>query len=271
MNLNQMNLNQPWIKQFFALSTTYGTALTLLVVPIASFAQSPELSEPPLRFVSPTLSQQTLTQLADRGAPRRRSGAGTRGDCPPLAAGTPEPIALVALVPSPGPKQNEAIALGLTTEAHPTFWVYIPYDRTEISRLQFVLLDEQEEPVIAPITISVQTTPGVVSLQLPETAPPLTMGKYYRWYVTIDCQPQGSTDTYVEGMIQRVELPANLRQQLLKATAKERTQLYAENGIWYDALTQMQMLRQQSPDDPKLKAAWVSLLESVGLGAVVKR
>lgn len=238
-----------------------GCSLSIFSILTPVWAQSSGNTRAPIQFVQPTLENRSLDQLGDRGAPRRRTGAGTRGDCPPLAAGTPE---LTALVPMVQAGERGAIALGLTTEARPTFWVYIPYPQNT-TNLRFVLLDETEKPVTEPVPLPPQTTPGIVGFRLPDSMPALEVGQYYRWYILVDCQPNGTSDTFVEAMVQRVAPSPALTRQLAGTTSENRMRLYAENSIWYDALTQLQTLRQQSPRNAELETAWVSLLQSIGL------
>jgi Domain of Unknown Function (DUF928) len=232
-------------------------------------AQPSSTSKSALRFQPTKLSAQQQLKLAKRGAPRRRGGAGTRGDCPDLGS-KPQAVALVSLI-QPAEKTDSPIALGLTTEARPMFWFYIPYDRSKLSTVRFTLLDESENPVVEPIALPLGTVPGIVGFRLPESAPPLAVGQYYHWYLLMDCLPKGTTDVFVEALVQRVELPTLLKQQLMQATPRDRARLYAANGIWHDALTELQLLRQSSPKNASLAQDWRDLLESQGLTQVVDK
>jgi hypothetical protein len=49
---------------------------------------------------------------------------------------------------------------------------------------------------------------------------------------------------------------------------REQINLYAANGIWHDALTNLAQLRQTNPEDAALMADWESLLKSVNLEAI---
>ena len=46
--------------------------------------------------------------------------------------------------------------------------------------------------------------------------------------------------------------------------------LYAQAGIWYEALATLAELRRSKPNDSVLISAWESLLQSVGLDTVAK-
>jgi hypothetical protein len=227
--------------------------------------QSQQSNTSKIRFVEPALERQP----DNRGAPRDRKGAGTRGDCP--AINTP----LTALVPlvSKTASQKQATApyvLGLTTSEHPTFWFYVPYSAKNINSVKFVLLDEKNNSVTKePIALTLPKTPGVISVTLPTTEKPLVVGQYYHWYLLIDCNPQSrSEDLAVEGLVQRITLNKDLASRLQAATPRQRVALYARAGIWQDAITTLGELKRAKPQDPALAADWKDLLESVGLADV---
>ncbi|MBD2744956.1 DUF928 domain-containing protein [Coleofasciculus sp. FACHB-1120] len=213
---------------------------------------------------------------ADRSAPAgRQRGGASRGTCP--AAIGEEP--LTALVPATQTSLNEGKSgnLGLNTfesvwaltaaEA-PTFWYYVPYALTPDLPAEFILQDEQGNNVYKTKFIASPKQPGVVKVRLPATVAPLKVGKMYRWFFIIDCEPDAPP--LVEGWVQRIAPSATLRSQLQKATPRERVVLYAKQGIWHDALTALAELRSANPNDGALTADWVSLLNSGGLEAIAQ-
>jgi hypothetical protein len=62
-----------------------------------------------------------------------------------------------------------------------------------------------------------------------------------------------------------VEPSPSLSQQLATATPEEQPQIYAQAGIWYEALATLVKLRQDQPQNPALISQWETLLASVGL------
>ncbi len=135
----------------------------------------------------------------DINAPSHRIGGGKRG-CEnivkQMTVSNERP--LTALAPVYGPKDS-GLVFGLTTVSNPTFWFYIPYLPTVSA--EFVLQDAAQQ-IVYQTPISLSGTPGVVSLPLPSTAPPLEIGKRYRWYFNIYCQPQ-QPPVFVYGWIKR--------------------------------------------------------------------
>ncbi|MBD1849135.1 DUF928 domain-containing protein [Cyanobacteria bacterium FACHB-502] len=204
-------------------------------------------------------------RLASRGGTNGRSRAGTRGDCPAVN-GSPELTAIVPL--AQGSLDNAVVetAIGTTTAAYPTFWFYLPYSTDEIHSVQFVVNDEQDMPLFAPVTVPLNSSfPGLVSIQLPSSSPPLEVGKYYRWYVMLDCSPQGGNDAFVDAFVQRVALAPGIAVQLETVSPTERINLLLDNGSWHEAVSELYALQMQSPDDVSIRAAWSSMLELGGI------
>ena len=52
-----------------------------------------------------------------------------------------------------------------------------------------------------------------------------------------------------------------IKEQLEKATPRDRVALYAVNGLWFDALTVAAQLRRRNPNNP----SWAELLQVIGL------
>lgn len=189
------------------------------------------------------------------------SGGGTRS---PLSVSCPEDKEnkgqyLTALVPTLTPSTN----LALTVAAHPQFFVYMP--ETSARTAEFVLKDENENDVYRQ-TLSISGSPEIVNLSLPKTVAPLKIGKNYHWYFSLVCNPGNRRrDVYVDGWSQRTELSPNLAVQLQKATPSDRPNLYAQAGIWHEALSTLADLCREAPNAPTLAAEWKKLLESAGL------
>lgn len=202
-----------------------------------------------LTATSPTLAQQYVPP--DRGLPGRREGGGTRGNCL-----TSQPT-LTAFMPQTN--------FGRTTRAYPTLYWYIP--QTTAAVAEFELLNDQEE-VIYTTQVQLTQKSGILQITLPDTdrTTALETGKTYHWYLSLACDPQDrSGDVITEGWIERTELDATLTNQLEQATEGDRAALYAEAGIWYDALDTLAELRSLHPNDPIILRSWNNLLTSVGL------
>jgi len=192
----------------------------------------------------------------DIGSPTR-SAEGVRGGC----ASNPQ-LKLTALVP-----KNK---IGRTVSDYPTFFFYLPQTQAELA--EFILLDKSGNQIYKQ-TLKISNLSGVIGVSIPasKNVPPLEVDKSYSWNFTVICDPQdGSSDMMEIGTVRRVELSADIRSQLEKADPRQKTFIYAENGIWQDALSNLAAARRDQPSDTELKADWESLLDSVTLGKIAK-
>lgn len=187
---------------------------------------------------------QILT-LPNRGAPgTRRAGAASRNLCD-----RSEP--LTALVPGTN--------FGLTSKERPTFWFYVPYT-TGIAG-EFLLTDASGKEVYRR-TVIVSGTPGIISINLPKTASPLEVDGRYTWNFSAICQKE---TFLVQGEVIRVTLADEINRQLETVTAKERLFILAENGLWFDLVTEFIYLLPNSSQDTDLQQEWVTLWHKVDL------
>ena len=202
----------------------------------------------PVRSQSKSSQDEKLDFSGD-GRPGKRAGGGSRSSCP--STKTP----LTALVP--------ASNAGTTVSDRPSFWFYVPYTPEQSSAGEFVLQDKQENDVYRQ-TFTLPPTPGLVSLQLPQTAPALNVDRPYRWYFKLYCSDSAlATANFVEGWVRRVSLKSDLATKL----EQKKNLAYKEYGnhlIWFDALDSLARLRSHQ-DNARLKRDWSQLLGAEGV------
>lgn len=212
----------------------------------------------------------TPPPLPGRGTPGQRGQGASRGPC------RPNEQPLTALVPTWETaikrQRSEDIRVtnvwGLTTQAQPTVWFYVP--KAINTSAEFVLQNEAGETLYRTRLVPPQQA-GIVRVQLPSTAPPLEINKLYRWFFKVKsaCNPnQFPQLNYVEGWVQRINPTVALSDRLKRATPEERLALFAENGIWFDAVTTLAELRISNPTDTSLAADWQTLLKAANLEAL---
>ncbi|MDJ0708328.1 MAG: DUF928 domain-containing protein [Leptolyngbyaceae cyanobacterium MO_188.B28] len=199
------------------------------------------------------------------GRPRRRSSGGSRGICADL---------LVALVPGVGTlaqsDQNcslqSASTLALTVDETPTLWFHAPEQDQANRAAELVLLDDNQQAISIERFILPQAS-GIVGVQLSQ---PLATNQSYQWVFSIlENQRNPSQNPAVEGVLRRVAPDANLEMALLSAdTQRKRVDVFAQNGIWHDALTELVNLRRTAPNNPAVARDWASFLNSVDLSAI---
>jgi len=182
-----------------------------------------------------------------RGDTRRTEGSGSRG-C------NKNTVSLNLLIP--------ADHLPLTVSSHPKFLWYVS---DTSSPVRFTLVEQG----IAKTLLDKRFTPekpGIVELQLPDSSPGLEIGKNYRWTVSIICSASRSSENiYAMGRISRIPMSDELKvnKKLAIADSKQRAMIYADAGVWYDALS----TSFESPD----KSYFFSLLDQINLNNVAQK
>ena len=153
---------------------------------------------------------------------------------------------------------------GLTVSKTPSFY----FDNIRLkgqTPVYFALFESKPESpghydqVVYETNFKLSETAGIINIRLPPEVQ-LQAGKTYQWYIEVD--NLGSAEAIL-GWIERVETSTELATQLASAeTAIDRAKIYAEAGIWYDAIDTLTRERQGS-DTPELKYQWESLLASL--------
>ena len=192
----------------------------------------------------------------------RVRGGAKRGE---LAGCPPTQLDLTALMSFTEEANSVINVWAQTTVEHPSWFFYVPYTKDSPYEVEFVLQDQDSNEIYQK-AIALPDKPGVIRVSLPSTATPLALNKQYRWFLTINCdQQKNSPPTFVEGVVQRVELNPAALKELQTAELLNRYAIYAQNGIWYEALTILAQLRDKNPKDAALQTEWRNLLGSIRL------
>lgn len=185
----------------------------------------------------------------NRGAPRSTAGGGVRGD--ETSCRVADSIPLTPLLP------REKI--GLTTKGNPTIFVYVP--QTTATQAEFLIVNRRGREVYE-TKLALPSSPGIIQIPLPESVN-LEVGRDYLWQFSVLCDPSDRTsDEFVQGWVQRTELPSEVKTKVDRAIGLDRAQLYASERIWYEALSSLAEL----PGSERQE--WEELLNSVGLSAI---
>ncbi|MGI8503456.1 MAG: DUF928 domain-containing protein [Hassallia sp.] len=198
-----------------------------------------------------TSAEARITFKAPEGlqAPGRRVAGGSRAPQEKNCSSGQNPLTAVV------PNSN----IGLTTQANPTFFFYVPQTS---ATLELVLHDQDKE---YKQTYKSSEKGGIVSIPFNKTS--LEVDKVYRWSFSIVCNPkERSKDKFVEGAIKRVKTGEQLATKLATASPQELANLYAEAGIWQDSLFSLAQSLLSNPNNGELKAEWQTLLTSKSVG-----
>jgi Domain of Unknown Function (DUF928) len=130
--------------------------------------------------------------------------------------------------------------MGRTISRHPTLAWFVPPDsvakRIEVTIYEWVPGGNFKEVSKTPL----QSTPGVMNLSpFSQNEPGLQLGKEYLWQVVLRCDPDNqSGDLLSRASFEVVKMPTTMLQTKLNKAINsvEKTEIYAEEGLWYDAL-----------------------------------
>jgi Domain of Unknown Function (DUF928) len=186
-----------------------------------------------------------------RGAPGGREGAGTRGFREALPT-------LAVLAP-----QDHT---GLTAQEQPVLYWYLSQETRH--PVEVVLTDRQSVKPLLAIRLNPPLQPGMQRVRLADYNIRLTPGVLYKWSVAlVRDAAQRSYDVLMASTIERVELPNELRGQLVRANKMTSARLYARAGLWYDTIAALSELIDTRPQDTALRQQRATVLEQEGLTA----
>lgn len=196
-----------------------------------------------------------LTLPVYKAPTRRLPGARVGG----VLRGSPgkDPF-LVALVPD---------HIALTHKAHPVLYWYLSQPTT--LPLVFTL---REELAVRPALEARLKSPeraGVQVIRLKDYGIELKEEASYRWYVSVQRDPDfPSQDIVTGGAIQRVAYVDGLIINMGYSGPRDPLHLYADAGLWYDALAAVSEQIDARPTEQWPRRQRTALLEQIGLGEI---
>lgn len=167
------------------------------------------------------------------------------------------PIYLTALVP-------REIDNHITLEKYPTIFIYLPDANFQEWQGKFII-NNQEGREIYSKNVTLKNRDSVISVNISDnrSLPTLELNQEYQWVFTIS--RNGDDFHVVAGSIIRVEPNSDIKDKLKNASLQELPDIYAANGIWYDALASLAKLRCLYPNDSTWAEQWTLLLKQVNL------
>ena len=185
-----------------------------------------------------------------RGAPASRVGGGTRGT-------GKDNFVLSVLAPD---------HTGFSSQAQPTLYWYASGPST--TKLEVtVIADTAERPLL---TQNLKVTRGgVQSFDLAKHGITLKPDTEYEWFVSaIPDAAQRSKDITSGGTIRRVAPDPAIQARIAAAGERQAPLIYAEAGLWYDAIDALSRLIERNPGDSELQAQRAALLKQVDLPTI---
>jgi hypothetical protein len=228
-----------------------GMLLVLVLAPYSTFVSAEDAQGSVVKQNQVVSATGFAYRPPMRGAPASRVGGATRG------AGDAT-LELSVLAPD---------HTGLTTNSQPTLYWYLSQPAN--ARLDVTLIrDDQIDPLLEKV-IGIPKSAGIQRLDLATAGATLEPGIEYRWFVSVTPdEEQRSNDIVASGTIQFTAPEADLERRIAAADEREQAAIFAENGIWYDAIDSLSRAIERNPDDANLHALRAAMLEQVGLNSV---
>jgi len=159
--------------------------------------------------------------------------------------------------------------IGTTTQEQPSlFWFQ---SKPADAKFELTLLQENKVKPLIQVKVERSSKAGIQRLKLSDHAVKLSPGVEYQWVVALVTDPDNrSTDLVASGVIKRVAPPADLKEKISQAAPASLAGLYAEAGIWYDALAAVSDQIEAQPGNKALRETRAELLRQVGLNTAAQ-
>ena len=159
--------------------------------------------------------------------------------------------------------------VGLTTQEQPSLFWY--QSKPAAVKFELTLLQENKVKPLVQVTAERSLNAGIQRVRLSDHGVKLAPGVEYQWVVALIADPENrSKDLVASGMIKRTEASADLQKSIAAANPESLAGVYAEAGIWYDALSTISDRIDADPQNKSLQESRADLLRQGGLkGAVV--
>ncbi len=237
--------------KYIGLATSMLMAGFILVVPLLNATSGdPKIKTTPMvQAMKPqdAAVKPPLFRPPRVGRPKTRLvGGGSRG------------IAAMIKLSALAPEQD-----GLTVQEQPSLFWYLSQKTTDTIEL-IVSVDRAKQPMLV-TCLRPPSQPGIQRVRLTDYNIRLETGVTYRWFIALipDLEHR-SKELIAGGGVERISLSDSMRNQLDRTEAEHRPHLYAEAGLWYDALASLSDLIEATPANLGLRQQRAALLQQVG-------
>ena len=256
------------MKNLIAAVFASATLLVALGVSAAEPKQTPEKSEPtpaeqaaaeetepasaPAQVSSPppAATGGVVYKPPQFGKPAQTVGGGSRGT-------TEKVPALFVVTPD---------HVGQTSSAQPSLFWFVDQVPDASLRIEFTLFDEEGVEPLVETTLVAPKRVGIHRVRLADYGVQLSPGVEYEWSVALILDPnERSKDIVATGWIDRVEPPDQLAARLETEGGGGIAAVYADEGLWYDAVAALSDQIDRNPADAGLQQQRADLLRQVGL------
>ena len=212
-------------------------------------------------------SPRRATTFGNLSNERRQGSDNTGSKRGPDEACTKAQANMRAIAPNNG--------LQYTYEDYPYFFWYFPGVQEEFTAkpIEFILMSRETKEVNGKTRDRYRkvyeqklnlTQPGIVAYALPAAeAQALEEGAEYKWRIKIECSDRTAMNLSYSIQRQSTDNP-ELIDKLENAPVDQHPVIFAESGVWFDALRIIALQLQQAPEDAILTEDWNNVLKLIG-------
>jgi hypothetical protein len=158
---------------------------------------------------------------------------------------------------------------GLTTQEEPSLLWY--QSKPAPAKFELTLLEENKPKPLLQVKANGNGQAGIQRIKLSDHNVKINPGVEYQWVVALVTDPDNrSSDLVASGVIKRVEASVDLKGKVAAANRASLPGVYAEAGIWYDALSVLTDEIEADPGNKSLRDTRADLLRQVGLKAAAE-
>jgi len=165
------------------------------------------------------------------------------------------------------PKRLAPIAseqTGFTSSNQPNLYWYISSKYK--GKMEFKLNEPKVSQPLLAVNISGSPAEGIYGIKLKDYHVKLKEGIDYEWFITIITDSmERSGDIYASATIRFVEPSTSLKDIFNLASIEHKYYVFAKNGYWYDSISSLSALIEQSSSAKKYRLHRAALLKQVNL------
>jgi uncharacterized protein DUF928 len=156
--------------------------------------------------------------------------------------------------------------LGYTISDQPTLYWYLAAPTT--TRIEFTLRDETSVEPLVDVELPAPEQAGIQAVRLTDFGVKLAPGARYLWFVSVVTDPERRSKDFTSGAWITRRVPDETLGERLAAAGANEASVYAQSGLWYDAIGSLSSRIAATPADPGPRAQRAALLEQAGLSEV---
>src|SRR5262249_42165810 len=136
------------------------------------------------------------------------------------------------------------------------------------TRIEFTLRDETSVEPLVDVALPAPAQAGIQAVHLADLGVKLQSDTRYLWFVSLVSDPERRSRDFTSGAWIMRRTPDDALRARLASAGASAASVYAQNGLWYDAIAALSSRIAVKSADAALLEQRAALLEQVGLSDV---